>query len=55
MNAIEKMLFEQHQRELFQRVVSDNFSFVDNLIEQVDLDRNNIKLDKEDNEDALND
>ena len=55
MNAIEKMLFEQHQSELFQRVVSDNFNFVDNLIEQVDLDRNNIKLEQEDKKDAVND
>lgn len=54
MNAIEKMLFEQHQRELFHRVVSDNFNFVDNLIEQTDLDRNNIKL-EEDDSNARND
>lgn len=55
MNAIERMLFEQHRRELFQRVVSDNFSFIDNLIEQTDLDRNNIKLDKEEDDNASDD
>lgn len=55
MNAIEKMLFEQQRSELFQRVVSDDFSFVDNLIEQVDLDRINIKLDKEDDKHAIHD
>lgn len=53
MNAIERMLLEQHKEELFQRVVSDDFSFVDSLIEQVDLDRvnNKLEVEKEDGSD----
>ena len=53
MNAIEKMLLEQHREELFQRVVSDNFNFIDNLIEQTDLDR--IGCNKEDESDGADD
>lgn len=53
MNAIEKMLLEQHREELFQRVVSDNFNFIDNLIEQTDLDRIGYK--KEDESDGSDD
>ena len=53
MNAIEKMLYEQQKSELFQRVVSENFSFIDSLIEQSDLDRLGIKM--EDEEDGSND
>lgn len=55
MNAIERMLFEQHCEEVFHRVVSDKFDFIDNLIEQSDLDRNNIKLDKEEDTNASDD
>lgn len=39
MNAVERMLHEQMTEEVFQRVVSDDFSFVDSLIDQHDLDK----------------
>lgn len=34
MNAIESALLEQMEQEKFQRVVADNFSFVDSLIDE---------------------
>lgn len=45
MNKVESMLLEQMQDEMFQKTVSDNFEFVDSLIDQTDLDR---IFDKED-------
>lgn len=39
MNAVERMLYEQMTEEVFQRVASDDFSFVDSLIDQHDLDK----------------
>lgn len=34
MNAIESALLEQMEQEKFQRVVADNFGFVDSLIDE---------------------
>lgn len=52
MNAIEKMLIEQHSNELFQRVISDKFDFVDNLVELTDLNR--IRENNKNKEDCKN-
>lgn len=51
MNNVERALLEQMENEKFQKVVSDDFSFVDSLTDQRDLDKNN----KEDGEDGCND
>lgn len=39
MNAIELMLLEQMECDKFQMAVSDDFSFVDSLIDQRDLNK----------------
>lgn len=51
MNAVENALLEQMENDKFQKAVSDDFTFVDSLIDQKDLD----KLNKEDNKNACND
>lgn len=53
MNNVERALLEQMENEKFQKVVSDDFSFVDSLTDQKDLDKN--KNNKEDGEDGCND
>ena len=52
MNAIESMLLETMQDDAFQRAVSDDFSFTDNIIDHTDLDKIN---DKEETLNACND
>ena len=39
MNKIERMLLEQMEEEKFHQVVTDNFDFVDSLVDQTDLER----------------
>lgn len=51
MNDVERMLLEHHKTELFHSAMSDNFSFVDSLIDQRDLN----KLHEEGKLDACND
>lgn len=41
MNDVERALFEQVQNRNFQEAVSDDFSCVDSLIDQRDLDKIN--------------
>ncbi len=43
MNAVEKALLEQMENDKFQKAVSDDFTIIDSLIDQRDLD----KIDKE--------
>lgn len=47
MNKVEKMLLEEMKEDIFHKTVTDNFGFVDSLIDQNDLDK---LSDKEDNE-----
>lgn len=39
MNDVERLFLEEASEKQFQRVVSDDFSFVDSLITQEDLDK----------------
>lgn len=39
MNDIERMIYNQMNKERFQRVVSEKFSFVDSLIDQRDINK----------------
>ena len=44
MNAVENALLEQMENDKFQKAVSDDFTIIDSLIDQKDLD----KINKED-------
>lgn len=48
MNNVEKMLLEQQEEDLFNKVVSDDFSCVDSLIDKKDLEKYTSEEDKED-------
>lgn len=48
MNNVEKMLLEQQEEDLFNKVISDDFSCVDSLIDKKDLERFTCEEDKED-------
>ena len=39
MNKVEKLLLEEMQEDVFQKTVTDDFAFVDSLIDQNDLDK----------------
>ena len=39
MNNVERMFVEQMENEKFQKAVFDDFTFVDSLIDQRDLDK----------------
>jgi len=43
MNDVEKLYLEQMQNEGYQRLVHDDFGFVDNMIDQNDLNKINDK------------
>lgn len=43
MNAVEKLYLEHMQDDGFQRLVHDDFGFVDNMIDQNDLNKLNDK------------
>lgn len=47
MNKIEHMLLEQMKEEKFHQVVTDNFDFVDSLVDQTDLERISDEEDSE--------
>lgn len=48
MNNVEKMLLEQQEEDLFNKVISDDFSCVDSLIDKKDLEKFTCGEDKED-------
>lgn len=48
MNNVEKMLLEQQEEDLFNKVISDDFSCVDSLIDKKDIEKFTCEEDKED-------
>lgn len=48
MNNVEKMLLEQQEEDLFNKVISDDFSCVDSLIDKKDIEKFACEEDKED-------
>ena len=53
MRDIDNLFLEQMETDKFQKAVSDDFAFVDSLIDAKDLD--NLENNKEGDEDAYND
>lgn len=47
MNDVERTLLEQMQNRKFQEAISDDFSCVDSLIDQRDIDKLNDKKEAE--------
>ena len=43
MNAVEQLYLEQMQNNGYQRLIHDDFGFVDNMIDQNDLNKLNPK------------
>ena len=39
MNNVERMLLEQQEEDMFNKVISDDFSAVDSIIDDTDIDR----------------
>lgn len=52
MNNVEKALLEQMENDKFQKAVRDDFSCVDSLIEQSDIDRINAGKDNTNTKEA---
>ena len=50
MNQVEKTVFDKMEADKFQKVISDDMSFADSLIDQRDIDKYYAK--KEDEKDA---
>ena len=51
MNQVEKTVFDKMEADKFQKIISDNMSFADSLIDQRDIDKYYAKKEAENNAD----